>query len=134
MAAAKKKASVKKLKKQVKTLQKKEAKSRDQLKTAVNKMRKLGKAYKNKLASKVRVMKKKLNTSQLATYYNVAANLEQQMTKAIHEKIKAISAAISSIDKSDSPKKSSVKKKKKVKARKAVKKVKAKKSVKKRSK
>lgn len=130
MAAKKKKAKVNNLKKQVKALKQKEAKSRNQLKAAVNTISKLGTAYKNKFASKVRVMKKKLDSMQLATYYKVAANLEQQMTKAIQEKIKAISSILSNVEKKVAVK-SPAKKRKKAKARRVVKaKSKAKKSVK----
>jgi len=90
---------VKKLTKQVRLLERKEERARRQLGTAVKKMRKLGRAYKTKLASKLKSLKTKVKAAKASTYAQVAANLERKMLKNIQAKGKALATAIAKIEK-----------------------------------
>lgn len=100
MATSKKdQALVKRLKKQVRLLKRKEEASRNKLRTAMRKMKKMGKAYKVKLAGKKRLIKNKVETAQSTTYAKIAAALERQLTKDIAAKGKSLSAAIAKLEK-----------------------------------
>lgn len=100
MAATKKqKALLKKLKKQVRVLQRKEEQARNKLSSALKKMRKLGRTYKSKLASKVRLIKGKIAEIQSTTYAKVASDLERQLLKGIEAKGKALRTAIMKLEK-----------------------------------
>ncbi len=90
---------VKQLKKKVKLLGLKEAKHRNELKAALKKLRKLGRAYKSKLMAKVRVMKGKVAEIQASTYAKVAADLERKLISSIETKTKAIASAVEKIEK-----------------------------------
>lgn len=90
---------LKKLKKQVRLAQKKEEQSRNQFRSAVKKMRKLARTYKNKLANKVRLMQGKIAAVQSSTYAKVADDLERQLMKGIDAKRNAIAAALAKIEK-----------------------------------
>lgn len=93
------KASLKKLKKQVRVLQRKEEQSRNKLKAALMKARKLGKAYKIKLKGKMRVMRGKIAEMQSSTYGKFAVDLERQLLKGIEKKTKSLAQALSKIEK-----------------------------------
>lgn len=100
MAAMKnQKALLKKLKKQVRTLQRREAQSRNKLKTALKKIRKLGRSYKSKFVAKVRAMKGKISEAQASTYAKVAADVERQLKKGIEAKGKSIRSALAKFEK-----------------------------------
>lgn len=90
---------LKKLKKQVKLLQSKERQAENKLKSALKKLRKLGRAYKTKLATKARQMKGKIAETQAATYAKAALHMERQLLKGIDAKSKALESAISKIEK-----------------------------------
>lgn len=92
-------ALLKKLKAQVKLLQKKEEKSRTQLHTAFRKIQKIGKIYSNKIVRKVRLMQNKVMAAQASTYAKAASDLEQQILHKIKKKTLAIAAAIEKIEK-----------------------------------
>jgi hypothetical protein len=93
------KASLKKLKKQVRVLQRKEEQSRNKLRAALMKARKLSRIYKIKLKGKMRVMKSKLAELQSSTYGKLAADLERQLLKGIEKKTRSLAQALSKIEK-----------------------------------
>lgn len=68
---------LKKLKKQVRMLEKKEEAAKNKLHAALAKLRKLNKTYKDKLNRKVRMMKDKIAKAQSSTYAMAAAHLER---------------------------------------------------------
>lgn len=90
---------LKRLKKQVRTLQRKEEQTRNKLRVALKKIRKLGRQYKSKLSSKMRAMKGKIAEVQSTTYIKVAADLERKLLKGIEAKSKALKLAIAKIEK-----------------------------------
>ena len=92
-------ALLKKLKKQVRSLQRKEERSRNQLKAALKKARQLGKAYKSKLATNMRVMKNKLAASHASTYAKVAADVQRQMLKSVEIKGRVLKSSIQKLEK-----------------------------------
>lgn len=93
------KALIKKLKKQVKNLQKKEEHNREKLKIALHKIKKLGRSYKFNLSSKMRTMKDKIAEAEASAYSKVAAELERQMIKNIEAKTKTLKVAINKLEK-----------------------------------
>lgn len=100
MAVTKKHAALlKKLKAQVKLLQKREEQSRNQLLAAFKKIQKLGKVYQNKLASNMRSMQNKAMAAQASTYAKAASDFEQQVLKNIKNKTLAVAAAIEKMEK-----------------------------------
>lgn len=90
---------LKKLKKQVRELQKKEETAKKKLKIALAKIRKLSKSYKSKLNSKIRMVKGKMAEAEASTYAKTAVHLERQILKGIESKGKAIASALSKIEK-----------------------------------
>jgi hypothetical protein len=90
---------LKKLKKQVRALQRKEQQARTKLKSALNKMRKLARGYQVKLAAKARQMKGKIAEAQATTYAKAALHMERQLIKGIDAKSKALESAITRIEK-----------------------------------
>ncbi len=99
MAVKNQKALIKKLKKQVRILKRKEEQSRNKLRAALKKAKKVGKTYKSKLARKMRMMKGKLAEAQAAGYAKVATDVERQMLKGIEAKAKVLKSAISKAEK-----------------------------------
>jgi len=99
MARKNQTALLKKLKKQVRSLQRKEERSRNQLKAALKKAHKLGRVYKSKLASKIRVMKNKMAASHASAYAQVAADVQRQMLKSVETRSKALKASIQKLEK-----------------------------------
>lgn len=93
------KALLKKLKKQVRLLQRKEEQGRNKLRTALKKIRKLGRSYKTKISKKLRTMKNKIVEAQAETYYKVAADIEREMLKGIEAKSKALKSSIHRLEK-----------------------------------
>lgn len=93
------KALLKKLKKQVRLLQRKEEQGRNKLRTALKKMRKLGRSYKTKISKKLRTMKNKIVEAQAETYYKVATDIEREMLKGIDAKSKALKSSIHRLEK-----------------------------------
>lgn len=90
---------LKKLKKQVSVLQRREEQSKNKLKAALTKLRKLTRTYKTKLASNVRIMKVKIGQAQSSTYAKVANDIEKQLMKGIVAKGKKITSAIGKLEK-----------------------------------
>ena len=90
---------IKKLKKQIQRLQRKEEKGRHQLEAAFQKIRKVSRIYKNKLAIKVQFIKNKLAQMRASTYMGVAKNLEQQLLKNIEGKAKTLTSMIARAEK-----------------------------------
>ena len=90
---------IKKLKKQIQRLQRKEEKGRHQLEAAFQKIRKVSRIYKNKLAIKVQFIKNKLAQMRASTYMGVAKNLEQQLLKNIEGKAKTLTSIIARLEK-----------------------------------
>lgn len=90
---------LKKLKKQVRALQRKEQQARTKLKSALNKMRKLARGYQVKLAAKARQMKGKIAEAQATTYAKAALHMERQLIKGIDAKSKALESAITKLEK-----------------------------------
>ncbi|RDI44815.1 hypothetical protein [Aquicella lusitana] len=99
MAVKSDKVLLKKLKKQVRTLQRKEAQSRNKLRAALKKIRKLGRAHKTKLLRKARLMKAKIAETQAATYAKVAGEIENQLQKNIDAKSKSLQTALNKFEK-----------------------------------
>src|SRR5580700_3112923 len=93
------KALIKKLKKQVRMLQRKSNQNRNKLQTVLKKLRKQARGYKSKLARKVRMMKAKMVAVQSSTYAKAASSLEKQMMKSLDRKSKAFASALAKIDK-----------------------------------
>lgn len=91
--AARQQLLLKKLKQQIKKLQKREEQSRVKMQAALKKVNKLGSAYKIRLARKMREMERKLAHSEAACYIKLAAKLENQLVKGIKNKVKALTAA-----------------------------------------
>lgn len=91
--------ALKNLKAKVRMLQEKEEHSRHQLRTALKKVSKLGKMYRNKLAAKILLMKDKLAEARASTYLKVAADLERKMLKNVASKSKALKAVIHELEK-----------------------------------
>lgn len=77
MSGDKQKVLLEKLKKQVRDLQKKEEKSRAQLEAAFKKIRHMGRLYKNRLESKMRVMKRKVAAAEASSLEKVARLAER---------------------------------------------------------
>jgi len=90
---AKQKVLFNKLKQKVKKLQRKEEQSREKVREALSKVKKIGDSYKITLTRKVREMEHKLARSEVACYLKIAADLEDQLVKGIKGKIKALHAA-----------------------------------------
>jgi hypothetical protein len=80
--AKKQEALLGKLKKQVRDLRKKEERSRQQLQAAFKKIRHMGKIYKSKLESKMRLMKKKVAEAEATSLEKVARLAERVAKKA----------------------------------------------------
>lgn len=100
MAAAKRhKLLLKKLKKQISDLQRKEEHGKNKLKAALKKLHKLSKTYKSKMASQIRIMKVKVDEARSSAYAKVAAEIERQLMKGIAAKGKSISNAIDKLEK-----------------------------------
>ncbi len=93
------KAMIKRLKKQVRMLQKKEEKAKNKLKTALKKMRTLSRSYKSKLTKKIRQMKGKMADVQATTYAKAAVHFERQLLKGIDAKSRALESALTKIEK-----------------------------------
>ena len=93
------KALLKRLKKQIRVLQRKETQARNRLRTTLKKMRKLGKTYKSKLVSKMRVMKNKIAETRAVTYAKVAADIERHMLKTLEAKGKSLKNLITKLEK-----------------------------------
>lgn len=87
-------ASLKRLKKKVRVLQKKEERSRQELRAALKKIRKLSHSYKIKLAAKIHKMKEKIAETQLTAYARAVSDLQQQIVKSVNEKSELLKAAI----------------------------------------
>ena len=131
MAAKKNdKSLLKKLKKQVRVLGKKEERSRNQLKAAIKKMRTIAKQTRSKLMGKARFVKAKLAEIKGSTYAKVAVDLERQLLSGVEGKAKALAAALTRMEKKRIAKlaKGIAKKGRKVKKSKPVKVKKAKRS------
>jgi len=90
---------LKNLKKQIRVLQRREEQAKNKLRSALKKMRKLGRAYQTKLTVKARQMKGKIAEAQAVTYAKVAVHLERQLLKGIDAKSKALESAITKIEK-----------------------------------
>ena len=78
----KQKSLLSKLKKQIRELQKKEERSRAQLESAFKKIRHMGKVYKTRLESKMRMMKKKVAAAEASSLVKVARLAERVAKKA----------------------------------------------------
>jgi hypothetical protein len=87
------------LKKQVILLQQKEERARHKLHLTLERMHKLGKAYKSKLSRKMRLMQNKLSKTQVNAYAKVAAELERKLMKGIEAKKRAFALALANIEK-----------------------------------
>ncbi|MBA3660299.1 MAG: hypothetical protein H0W64_01075 [Gammaproteobacteria bacterium] len=96
--AANHKASLLRLKKQLGRLQKKEELSRAKLKLALKNIRQLSKSYKNRLASRVRIMKVKLGKLQATTYASVADDIQKQLLRGLESKDKSLRAVIAKVE------------------------------------
>lgn len=109
-------ALLKKLKAQVKLLQKKEEQSRNQLHAAFKKIHKLGTVFKVKLAKRMRVMQNKVMAAQASSYAKAAADFERQVLEGIKRKTRSVVEAIARFEKQQGKKGG---KKRKVKAKKS---------------
>ena len=107
------KVSIKRLKKQVRVLQKKEERSRHQLRAALKKIHKLAHSYKIKLANKLNEMKAKIAETEFASYAQAASDLQQQMLKSVNKKSKALKSVIGRFEKRLIKSKKTIKPKKK---------------------
>jgi len=92
-------AMVKKLKKQVQDLAKKEVRAKNKLRSLLVKMRKVNRSYKAKLAEKMRMMKTKVAEAQSSSYAKAVMHLEKQMLHGIETKGKALASALHKIEK-----------------------------------
>jgi len=90
---------LKKLEKQVRILERKEELAKNKLRSTLAKMRKLSRSYKSKLASKMRMMKRKMAEAQATAYARAAIHLERQMISGIEKKGKALALALNKIEK-----------------------------------
>jgi hypothetical protein len=78
----KQKSLLDKLRKQIRELQKKEERSCAQLEAAFKKIRHMGKVYKTRLESKMRMMKKKVEAAEASSLQKVARLAERVAKKA----------------------------------------------------
>lgn len=85
---------LKRLKKQVTALRRREENARNKLRAALHKVRGLSLAYKRKLAARAKVTKNKVVAAQAATYKRMAADIEKQLEKKVVAKGKALASAI----------------------------------------
>ncbi|OGT46807.1 MAG: hypothetical protein A3E83_03915 [Gammaproteobacteria bacterium RIFCSPHIGHO2_12_FULL_41_20] len=92
-------ALLRKLKKQVVLLRHREEKARNQLRTALRKVKGLSSSYKRKLAKKARVTKDRVVAAQAATYKRIAADIKRQLEKRVAAKEKALTAAMVKVEK-----------------------------------
>ncbi len=100
MAVKKKhKMMLKKLKKQVRMLQRKENQAKNKLKSAIKKMNKLNRSYQKKLVEKARMMKEKITAAQAATYAKAAVRMERHLLKGIDAKSKALESVLTKFEK-----------------------------------
>ena len=99
MAVTNHHALIKKLKKQVALLQKKEEQGRKQLHVAIKKMEKHGKLYKTKLAKQMRLMQAKIAKSKSTAYAKAVSDLEVKMLRGVASKAKALANAAKRIEK-----------------------------------
>jgi len=88
---------LRKLKKQVRALQKKEEAAKNQLRVALLKIRKLSRAYKVRLAARLRASKARI-TEAKSSYAKAAEEIERQLVKGIETRGKALASAISKIE------------------------------------
>ena len=99
MASRKDKLLLKKLKKQVRLLQRKNVQSRAKLNAALKKMRKMGRTHQTKLAKQKRLTVGKVGEARSAAYSKVASDLQGQLSKGINVKGRSIQSAINKIEK-----------------------------------
>lgn len=90
---------IKKLKKQVALLQKKEERGRKELRSALKKMHQHGKVYKNKLAKKMKAMQSKIEATKTSAYAKAVSDLEIRMLKGVAGKARALASAAARIEK-----------------------------------
>ena len=76
-----------KLKKQVRELEKKEERARQHLQAAFKKIRHMGKIYKSRLESKMRIMKKKVAQAEASSLEKVA-RLAERVAKKVERATK----------------------------------------------
>lgn len=108
MAVAKNHAALlKKLKAQIRVLQKKEEQSRNQLHAAFKKIHKLGTVFKSKLAKRMSVMQNKVMAAQASSYAKAASEFELKILKGISKKTKEVANAIAKFEKQQEKKASS---------------------------
>jgi hypothetical protein len=90
---------VKKLKGQVRELEKKERLARKQLGSALKKLRSVVRSYESRLAAKMRIMKRRINEAQASSYAKAAVHFERQILKGMESKGKALMSALNRIEK-----------------------------------
>ncbi|VVC76303.1 hypothetical protein AQUSIP_16120 [Aquicella siphonis] len=90
---------LKKLKKKIRLLERKEELARIRLRQALARIRKLSRSYKSKLASKSRRMKAKVAEVQASTYVKSAQEMERHMLQGIETKGRALASALIKIEK-----------------------------------
>lgn len=100
MAAKKQhQAVLRKLKKQIIALQKKEEAARAQLRVALMKVKKLGKAFKRELDLKAKHVKAKVAAAESELCIKIANDIEHRLKKQVVAKTKAMSSAIEKFEK-----------------------------------
>lgn len=90
---------VKRLKRKLALLQKKEEKSQRRLKAALIKIRTLSKSYQSKLAKNIRVMRIKIGRVKASTYVKAADDIQRHLIKGIASKDKSLRSAIVKVEK-----------------------------------
>ena len=84
-----------KLKKQVRELQRKEEAAKSRLRSALLKTHKLSKAYKTRLAARVRASKARITEAKLSSYAKAVEQIKRHLIKGIETKGKALASALS---------------------------------------
>lgn len=92
------KALLKQLKKQVRLLARREEQAKNSLRVALQKIRKLGKTYKSKLAAKARTIKSKVASAQASTYAKAALDVERHIASGVEAKSRAIKSALAKVE------------------------------------
>lgn len=87
------------LKKQITELQKKEEAARNKLRAALQRVKKLGRVFRSRLALSAKQNKQKIAKAQSAIYLKVAHDIQRKMVRKAAAESKAIASAVAKFEK-----------------------------------
>lgn len=98
MPATHQEALIKKLKQQVKQLQRKEAQTKKDLKKALSQAKKVGKQYETKLTSELKSLRKGLSKTKADPYLRAVEDVEKRVKKKLLEKRDTMMMAVCELE------------------------------------